>query len=46
MGHLENIWFLEPNFLKYDNQLLMWKIIYFLYILSHDSSLIRPIGLE
>ena len=26
-GHLINIWFLKPNFMKYDNQILIWKII-------------------
>ena len=28
-GHLGNIWFSEPNFIKFENQLLMWKVIYF-----------------
>ena len=29
MGHFGNIWFLEPNFMKYEKQILMWKVIYF-----------------
>ena len=32
--HLGNIYFLEPNFMKSENQLLMWKIIYFSCTLS------------
>ena len=27
MGHLINIWFLKPNFMKYENQILVWKVI-------------------
>ena len=28
-GHLGIIWFSEPNFMKFENQLLMCKVIYF-----------------
>ena len=41
-GHLRNIWVLEPNFMKSENRLLMWKVIYFpctpsrLHILCRD----------
>ena len=33
-GNLGNIWFSEPNFMKSENQFLIWKIIYFLCTLS------------
>ena len=33
-GHLANIYFLEPNFMKSENLFLIWKIISFLCTLS------------
>ena len=33
-GHLGNIYFSKPDFMKYKNQFLMWKIIYFSCTLS------------
>ena len=40
-GHLGNIWFSEPNFMKFENQLLMWKVIYFSCTLSRVHILCR-----
>ena len=33
-GHLKNILFLKSNFIKYDNQILIWKVILLLCTLS------------
>ena len=40
-GHLGNIWFSEPNFMKSKNQLLMWKVTYFSCTLSRLHILCR-----
>ena len=45
-GYLWNIWFSEPIFMKYENQLLMWKVICFSCTLSWLHILCRdwPFG--
>ena len=40
-SHLANIYFSEPNFMKSENQLFMWKIISFLCTLSRLHFLYR-----
>ena len=48
MGDLINIWFLKSNFMKYENQILIWKITLLSYTLSrpHFLFLDCPFGLH
>ena len=52
MGHLINIWFLKPNFMKYDNWTLIWKVILFsctlsqLHFLCQDCPSRSPLSIK